>query len=93
MSNSELNLGKIPILQKQSNYCEWSLEVKATAQLRGFWKVILGTNTTTSTEESEKDRVEQREMKAMRLMMKIILGVLCQGHSTLSSQRVLRAPG
>ena len=76
MSNSELNLSKIPILQSQSNYHEWSLEVKATAQLKGFWKAILGTNTTTSTDESEKDKVEQREMKAMGLMMKTILGVL-----------------
>ena len=76
MSNSELNLGKIPVLQSQSNYHKWSLEVKATTQLEGFWKAILGTNTTTSTDESKKDKVEQREMKAMGLMMKTVSGVL-----------------
>jgi hypothetical protein len=39
--SKELNLGNIPVLQGQSNYREWSLEVRATTQLGGFWKAIV----------------------------------------------------
>ena len=74
--SKDLNLGNIPVLQGQSNYREWSLEVRATAQLGGFWKAIIGTNTTTSSDEEVRDRYEQREQKAMGLIMKTVSGVL-----------------
>jgi hypothetical protein len=71
-----LNLGNIPVLQGRSNYREWSLEVRATAQLGGFWKAIAGTNTTTSPDEEVRDKYEQREQKATGLIMKTVSGVL-----------------
>ena len=72
MSSSEPNLSTIPVLHGQTNYREWSLEVKATAQLGGFWKAIVGTNTTTSTDPSEVDKIEQREQMAVGLIMKTV---------------------
>lgn len=76
MSSFELNIDEIPILRGQANYREWSLEIKATAKLGGFWKAILGTNTTTSTDASEIDKIEQREEKAIGLITKTVSGFL-----------------
>ena len=76
MSSSKFNLSKIPVLHGQANYCKWSLEVKATAQLGGFWKAIVGDNTTISTDTSEINRIKQCEQKALGLITKTVSDVL-----------------
>ena len=72
--SSNIDLSRIGILSNQSNYANWALEVEATACLGGFWKAYLGTNATTSTtpDAAETDRVDQREEKAMGLVLKTI---------------------
>ncbi|KAF9648212.1 hypothetical protein BDM02DRAFT_3115680 [Thelephora ganbajun] len=75
-SSTKPDLSSIPLLTGQSNYREWSLEVKSTAQLGGFWKAILGTNNTTSTESSEIDKFDQREEKAIGLIAKTVSSTL-----------------
>jgi hypothetical protein len=67
-----LNEWKISPLQGQTDYRKWSLDVKATAQLGGFWKAVLGMNSTTSTEASEIDKIEQREQKAVGLITRTV---------------------
>ena len=76
MSSSEFDLSKIPVLYGQVNYCKWSLGVKATAQLGGFWKAIIGDNMTISTDTSEIYRIEQCEQKALGLITKTVSDVL-----------------
>jgi len=70
MATSGLDLARIPILMNQSNYRDWALDVSATARLGGYWKAFLSTNTTSSTDAAELDRIEQREEKAMGLILK-----------------------
>jgi len=70
MASNGLDLACIPILMNQSNYRDWALDVSATARLGGYWKAFLGTNTTTSTDAAELDRIEQCEEKAMGLILK-----------------------
>ncbi|KAF9645617.1 hypothetical protein BDM02DRAFT_3119960, partial [Thelephora ganbajun] len=75
-SSTKPDLSSIPLLTGQSNYREWSLEVKSTAQLGGFWKAILGTNKTTSTDPSDLDKFDQREEKATGLITKTVSSTL-----------------
>ena len=74
--SSELNLSKIPVLHGQTSYREWALELRFTAQCTGCWKAILGSNTTTSSDAAEIDKVDQREFKAIGIIGKTVSSVL-----------------
>ena len=44
-----LDLLRFPSLQGQQNYCDWVLEVEASAQLSGYWTALIGQNEVSST--------------------------------------------
>jgi hypothetical protein len=77
--SSNINLSCIVILSNQTNYCDWSLEIKATARLSGFWKAYNGTNvaSTGSINVAEIDQVEQCEEQAMGLSLKTVTSNFC----------------
>ena len=65
-------LGKVPILQGQSNYREWSIEVKATARFAGVWPAIQGTDAAISKEAADVAAFATREDKAIGLICRTV---------------------
>ena len=69
-----LDLPRFPSLQGQQNYRDWALEVEASAQLGGYWTALIGQNQVSSTaaDQTEIDRIGQREWKARGLILKTV---------------------
>ena len=66
------SLGKVPILLGQSNYREWSIEVKATARFTGVWQAIQGTDKAVSTDAADVAALAVREDKAIGLICRTV---------------------
>jgi len=61
-------LSRIPLLSSQAQYFDWAMQVEATAMLGGYYDPLIGQNTTTSTDASDVDKINQREQKAKGLI-------------------------
>ena len=74
MASSNVDLKGIPVLSTQHHYHDWAMAVQGQARLVGCWKAFTGTNTTSSTspDATEQDHVEQREEKAIDLILRTI---------------------
>jgi len=56
----------------QSNYHEWSIEIKATTHFTNVWKVIQGTNKAISTDASDQATYESHEEKVIGLITRMV---------------------
>ena len=72
----EISTSKIPQLNSQAQYQIWSSEVTATAMLGGFYNALVGKNKTTSTDADMLDKIEQRELKAIGLILKTVSEII-----------------
>ena len=60
------------ILTGKSNYQKWAWNIGGTARLGLFWAALEGTNTPIDTTAAQKEVCNQREMKALGLIMKSV---------------------
>ena len=69
--------GKTIILSGKANYQQWAWSVEGTAKLGLFWSAYDGTNTPADPNNpTQKEACDQREMKALGLIMKTVNPVI-----------------
>ena len=73
-----LRIAKVPILSSQAQYAGWASEVEALALSGGYSNPPFGTNTTTSTDAAETNKVDQHEQKAKGLILRTVSETNCQ---------------
>jgi hypothetical protein len=64
--------GNTVILAGKSNYQRWAWSVEGTARLGLFWSAFDGTNAPLDNSATQKESSNQREMKALGLIMKTV---------------------
>lgn len=92
MSDDNLSLSRIPILSSKAQFLDWYSDVLSTAMLGGFSDALTGDNISLSKEDSEQDKVRQRELKAKGLILRTVSPLLRRDLLNLSTKEDEKKP-